>query len=205
MGIQRLVAKTVVENHRIAIALFPTREFHFRISRSKHLGACRSGKVHTLVELTHMIHRVDTHAITRCHALEVLVHHGLNGRDILHANLLILSHFHHLFIGFGLHIQFLLQDIHLERQVSRQLVVGHASELLIVRDLALCALANAQRNRFSAKQHAIEVVIALLQVGHHHLHLVHLAVEGLQLRLQSRLLALQLLLARRWEEYQEEV
>ena len=195
----------MVQNDRITIALFPARELDLGITRGEHLRTRRSRKVHSLVELTHVVHRVDTHTITRCHTLEVLIHNWLNSRYILHTNLLVLSHLQDIIIGLGLHIHLLLEDIHLECQIRRQLAIGHASQLLVVGDLALRTLANTHRYGFGSKQDAIEIVVALLQVGHDNLHLVHLLMEVGQLCLQRLLLAQELLLAWRREEHQKQI
>ena len=83
VGIQSFVIKSVIDDDRVAVALFPSNEFDNAIASGINVGASRGCEVHALVELARAIDRVDTITKTRCHTGEVFVENWLYGRDVL--------------------------------------------------------------------------------------------------------------------------
>ena len=152
-----------------------------------------------------MIDGVDAPSVTGGHSLEVFVLNRLNSRHVLHSNLLILSELQHLVVRARLDIKFLLEDVHFALDIRRELGIGHVRDRVVVRDLMRRAHACAERNRFGTQNSAVEVVIALREVGENDLHLVHLLVHDFYLRREVAVVLHERSFPRRREEIEEGV
>jgi len=119
----------------------------------------------------------------------------LDSGDVLHSEFLGFGQVEYFLVGFSLDIEFFFEYIGFEGEVGGELGVGHAREFVVVGHFLGSTLSHAYGDRFGTKEYAIEVIVALGEVGHDELHLVDLVVDKSELGLELVFLADELFLA----------
>jgi len=150
--------------NRITVSGFPSHFHDSSISGSIYICPRMSRKVHTGMKLRRSINRIDTRSITGSGLTKVFIGNRLNGRNTFQHLVMVLAHIHHIIKRFGLNIQSFGQYIQLLSGIYDKLGIGQVHKFFITVRTSVSCLTNSRRNRVSLQNHAVQVIITLLNI-----------------------------------------
>ncbi|TND10000.1 MAG: alanyl-tRNA synthetase [Bacteroidetes bacterium] len=202
---KRLVPETVVDHDMVSIALrFIVRAFHHAVAGSINFRSLRAGEIHAGVKFRAFVNRVRAPAEAGGRMPQVFVGNGHDGRNGGKHGFLALREFHHIIIRFRLDVHLLGQLVETLGNADQQFGIGKSFKILVPVGPAETRFPDFVRNRFGFENRAVNIVVALLEIGKYGGHVIQPFFHHFELQGHLVELALQLFLARRTEIFESD-